>query len=359
MRTICLKYRRSKMYKSRIQTWGLDKKLKEHEARAIIYMIAYHRGQASHVRLRGRRVEIKAVEAHLRRKQIAIGDVLSTGAPHVSNLIICETPGRSERGVPRCLESPDAFKTAEVLCADVREYILSSFGTSRWLPQNLNEYCDFEGIVYTAQCLVQDFLDMLAACWYEPIFHPGIEIKEDLEITEGVREASAKFMDPIKSRSFENLPLMIQLMAAVLVWPLRPLASTLCKNICFILATHDFGDSHVNMYLHRIFIRIGHLASSDEILGYLLAVTRSSVDSYEHVLGQYHPQTVSVTVILSQIMCILYGPDGLSGPLEALLSSLESQQGPGTRQSILLRSEMRRLGELRDVSEGLQGPLFV
>ena len=329
------------MYKSRIRTWGLDKKIKENEARAIIHMLARHRGTANHIQLRGRRVDIKAVESHFKRKGILIADVLSTDAPHVSDLI-CETPNMSKRRVPQCLTSPDAFKITELLCADVREYVLSSFETGFWLAKGHYQYCDTEGIISTAQFVVQDFLEMVAVCWDEVMDQPSMATMEN------VRKVSAKFMKSIECRISESLPLIMQLIAAVLVWPPIPLGRILSKQLCFIVANHDFGESHVKKYFQRIFSRIGRLASSDEIPSYLLAATRSSVDSYERVLGQYHPQTLSVTVILSQMMCILYGPNGLSEPLEALLSSLESQQGPGTRQSLMLRSEMRRLGEVRD-----------
>ena len=318
------------MYKSRIRTWGLDKKLKENEARAIIHFLAQNRDKASYIQLRGRRVDFKAVESHFKRKGMAIGDVLSTDAPHVSNLIY-ETPDMGERGVPRCLSSPDVFKSTELLCADVREYVLSSFGTSRWLASTPDHYwkIDLVGKLFArARIHLSQF-----------VYQPGMATMEE------ARKASVRFLDGHISQTF---PVLIQIIAAILMEQPRPLARIMIKNLCFMDVTHDFRGSHINMYIRKVFTRIGQLAFSDEDPGYLLAVTRSSMDSYEYVLGQYHLQTLYITVTLSRIMSFLYGPDGLSEPLEALLSSLESQQGSGTWQSQLLRHEIRRLGNERD-----------
>lgn len=325
------------MYKSKIQTWGLDKKLKEHEARAIIHMLARHRGKASHVLLRDRRVEIKAVESHLKRKGIPIDDVLSTDAPHVSNIIICETPGMSEGGVPRCLASPDAFKTTELLCVDVREYIISSFGTGRWLPQSPDQFYRNERTRYISS-YAQALAEVITAPWDKGMDQPGTAM------VAASRAYSALKLALTECENHEPLPLLILLTVTItLWWPRRPLAWMLSKQLCFIVATHGYGDSHVNMYLSRIFTRIGQLGSKDEVFGNLLAVTRTSIDSHGHILGEYHPQTLHLIVILSWTMSYLYGPEGLSEPLEALLSALESQEGPGTQQSTLLRNERRRL----------------
>ena len=321
------------MYKSRIRIWGLDKKLKENEARAIIHILTQHRGEASYVQLRGRRVDFKAVESHFKRKGMAIGDVLGTDAPHVSNLI-CETPDMSERGVPRCLPSPEPFKTTELLCADIREYALSSFGPTGWLSYTPIHYWHIRPI--------DGAFARVFMTWMQVVNKP------DMAMMEEARKASVSFMESIDGEGPEAFSMLIQLIAVILVGPPRPLTRIIIKNLCFMDVTHDFRGSHINMYLRKVFTRIGQLASSDENPGYLLAVTRSSMDSYEHALGQYHHQSIFSTATLSRIMCILYGPDGLSEPLEALLSSLESQQGPGTRQSLLLRSEIRRLGGMRD-----------
>ena len=330
------------MYKSRIQAWGLDKKLKEQEARAIICMLAQYRGKASYTRLRGRRVEIKAAESHLARKGIAIGDVLSTGATRVPNLIICEMPETSERGVPRCPASPDPFKTTELLCVDVREYILSSFGTGLWLPQRPDQYCSIEGRLQNLRS-VEIYFEVIAIFRYHVMDQPGTAMKE-------IRTASTKIVEFIECQTAENLLLTIRLIAMMLFFR-RAKGRMLSKQLCSISATHDFGDSHVNMYMQRIFTRISQLAFSTETPDYLLAATRSAMDSHAHVLGQYHPQTLHIVVILSQMMCRLYGPDGLSEPLKALLSSLESQQGPGTRQSMMLWGELRRLKKREAESE--------
>src|SRR5450755_3701241 len=136
------------MYKFRIKKWGLDKKHKEHEARAIIHMHTSRLGKATRIRLRGQSVDINNVLSYFKRKRIAIEDVLSSEAATLQDLV-CETPVMSPRPMPQrtlsaelhCLESPDRFKTAELLCTEIREYILASFGTGRWVSHGLDKYC--------------------------------------------------------------------------------------------------------------------------------------------------------------------------------------------------------------------------
>ena len=356
-----LKYRRSKVFMSRIQQWGLNKKLKEPEARAIIHLLARHRGRASCIRLRGRRVEVQAIESLLKRKGITISDVLSTNAPHVSNLIY-KTPDMSPkpmskmldpgtaanngllqvdagRAVPRCLTIPDVFRLTELLCADVREYVLSSFGTGAWLPQSLDSDRSSEESLKSVMDSYRTHHNILFARRENK---PGVAVKE-------IREGLANLKKFTVWRNFDILPLTIQVIATVLMRRPRPTATMLSKQLCFIAASLDFGEGHPIVYLQKIFTRIGRIAYNDETPDYLLAIIRSSIDSHEHVLGQYHLQTLRNTAALSRTMCILYGTDGLFEPLEALRSSLESQQGPDTRESRFLRNELFMLGELHDL----------
>lgn len=79
------------MYKSRIRKWGIDKNLKEYEARAIIHMHARRQGRATQIQLRGRTINIESVQQYFRRKRINIKDILSSSPVTIPDLI-CHTP---------------------------------------------------------------------------------------------------------------------------------------------------------------------------------------------------------------------------------------------------------------------------
>jgi hypothetical protein len=110
------------MYKFRIKKWGLDKKHKEHEARAIIHMHTSRLGKATRIRLRGQSVDINNVLSYFKRKRIAIEDVLSSEAATLQDLV-CETPVMSPRPMPQrtlsaelhCLESPRSIQDSRAV----------------------------------------------------------------------------------------------------------------------------------------------------------------------------------------------------------------------------------------------------
>lgn len=69
---------------------GFTKKLKEHEARAIIHMHARQHGRATQIQLRGRTINIESVQQYFKCKRIDIKDVLDSSLVTIPDLI-CHT----------------------------------------------------------------------------------------------------------------------------------------------------------------------------------------------------------------------------------------------------------------------------
>lgn len=328
------------MYKFRIKKWGLDKKHKEHEARAIIHMHTSRLGKATRIRLRGQSVDINNVLSYFKRKRIAIEDVLSSEAATLQDLV-CETPVMSPRPMPQrtlsaelhCLESPDRFKTAELLCTEIREYILASFGTGRWVSHGLDKYCQSKKVSFAKGGPLDLFREVQNAC---SLF----DCKRPVQAVQTLSKGFASIKIIVADQSLGALPYLIRSVALLLVRQLKLEVLSLCKQLCSMAAIVGSRGDRVTHFFKNIFLRIALLARDDEANDFLLAALQSLIDSYVEVLDPCHLQTVQAASTLTRVMSILDGPGSLVGPLRALYGSMERQQGPGAWQSLLLLFEL-------------------
>ena len=328
------------MYKTRIDKWGLDKKHKEHEARAILHMHTRRQGKATRIRLRGQSVDINNVLSYFKRKRITVEDVLSSKAATLPDLV-CETPVMSPRPMQQRtlsvglqhLESPDRYKTAELLFTDIREYVLASFGTGCWVSHGPDKYCQSKRASFAEGNPLDLFREVRNACLLFDNKRPAQAIRL---LSKGF--ANIKII--VEDQSLGALPYLIRSIAVLLVRQLKPIVLMLCKQLCSMAAIVGSGEDRVTHFFKCIFSRITLLAHDEEANDYLLAALRSSIDSYEKVLGPHHLQTIQATSTLTRVMNILYGPESLVGPLRTLYGSLERQQGPGTWQSLLILFEL-------------------
>jgi hypothetical protein len=146
---------RIKMYKSRIKAWGLDKKMKSNEVRAVVRMRRKRlaAGKDSAFRIRGQVLDFDKVKYYLKRKGLTLDDVPSEPNSPVPG-IECYTPepqpqepscltmdnalaawnGRHMFRIPspRLISSPDSLRTPEQLFRDIRTYIAGIFASPRW-----------------------------------------------------------------------------------------------------------------------------------------------------------------------------------------------------------------------------------
>lgn len=143
------------MYKSKIKAWGLDKKIKGNEARAIVRMRRQRSaaGKASAFRIRGQDLDFNRVKSHLKRKGLTPDDIPSVSNSPVPSLE-CYTPKLQVQELscsatdnaltswngqfmfrtpsPRLISSPDPFRIPEQLFRDIHTYFSESFASARW-----------------------------------------------------------------------------------------------------------------------------------------------------------------------------------------------------------------------------------
>lgn len=353
------------MYKSRIHKWGLDKKLKEREARAIVHMHARRHGKATRMLLRGKSVDITAARSHLKRKRITTEDVLKTDVDPLPDLV-CETPPMSpgpssknyhlqkactnatlqmqrlmERRRPQHLDSPTLLKTAELLFADLRECVLSSFGSGSWVSYGPDEYCRPKNALVCERrtCDAFNTARVLSYAPINAIRSPEVmyAITRSLKRTWNVQEEESSMI----------LQYLVQAVAVLIMHRSKLTVLELLAQLHYFYASSSIEDMRTLSALGRICTRMSVLVHNDVALDYLPTALRALIDSYNEVLGQFHLQTVHVAVMLARVMRILYGSTGITKPLETLHSSLERQQISASRRSALLLIELADI-HLRD-----------
>ena len=340
------------MYKTRIHQWGLDKKLKEHEARAIIHMHARRRGKATRMRLRDVPVDIQRVYSHFQRKGITVDSVLDSDAVSLPDLV-CETPPMSPRPThqalipiqsaditipepqdrvtaagPRDLGSPRAFRMVEMLLVDIREYSLISIHIKYGDNPFGNTLCDlfnFETFQLTLKkasffmyCGAEDYSCEMVISNLKHLFEEMFCEAPFLMI-----KSIAMFLSRECKQRSQALVLCMQLFTATMNSQIRE------QPLIFILG--------------RLLSTIGLLLRNDDAPDYLLAAVHVFIDSLKTILGPFHQRTVCAAVILARVTRYLYGPTGVLRPLEALRSSLEMHNQSGTSQSIFINQEIRKI----------------
>ena len=109
------------MYRTRIRNWGLDKKSKEHEMKALAYIYRQESGcvGSSIVRIRNRRYGLKDVARYWARKGLSVDEVdIGNIVDRVQTVANQGTSGTSLRLV---VPPEDLVKVERLFCY-VREY---------------------------------------------------------------------------------------------------------------------------------------------------------------------------------------------------------------------------------------------
>ena len=154
------------MYKTHIKQWGLDKKNKEPEMRAVVrkHKQRADQGKPSTIHIRGQIRTMAEVLHYLERKGVSIDEIIArrTSSP-TPEAVKFFTPGPSPILTPQVLAVP------EVMFRSIRDYIKASFDSGTWHGADLliecrstkdeddanNEWGDFIDECYLAFSLSQ------------------------------------------------------------------------------------------------------------------------------------------------------------------------------------------------------------
>ena len=127
------------MYKTRIRQWGLDKKNKENEMRAIVRKNKHlgDQGKPASFRVRGRTVDYKHVIRYWERKRVQIADAIAQRTQS-------KTPEAVECfiSLPSPTVMPDQVTNLERILVTIRDYFQGSFETGTWLAKDPQRFCE-------------------------------------------------------------------------------------------------------------------------------------------------------------------------------------------------------------------------
>ena len=297
------------MYKTRINKWGLDKKNKEHEARAILKLHVQRRGKPTEMRLRGRPVNVDRLQCYFKRKGLLIDDVLeSTSAPQSNMDLVCKTPSPPSTPVmtrtlsarpvlddmlpemiipdgtpivftetiPRRFEDPDGLKTVEYLFADIREYMYR-FRHEGWWGEEGKPDPDIDTMLLVGRHLAFGHLLHLSrgACDLPKISSAGVG--------QIVRDTFIAINAVPNGRKMETIPGILEVISYLIERGQAQIAFALCKDISAVAASKDLL---TNAVFGRIFSRMALLIRKNEPIGLISAATmRVTADSMKIILG--------------------------------------------------------------------------
>ena len=126
------------MYKTRIKQWGLDKKHKENEMRAIMRKKKDlgNQGKLASFSVRGRPVDHKDVVSYFKRKKVQLEDVITEGTGS-------KTPEAVECfiTIPFPITTPEPMAIPERMLVSIRDYFRGSFENGTWVTTDPRVSC--------------------------------------------------------------------------------------------------------------------------------------------------------------------------------------------------------------------------
>ncbi|KAL8669640.1 MAG: hypothetical protein Q9168_005783 [Polycauliona sp. 1 TL-2023] len=352
----------ARMYKARIRKWGLDKKIKEHEARAMIHLFHGSFDKSAVIRLRGRPVDHRKVERYFHRKGIAIDQVLRTPAVVVSDVTMdvptslatvvrtssrkgndassrqdsdsttasfaedeLPTGGLASTGSPRYMSSPDDFMIAESVFAGVHEYVLQSFGLGFWVSHGSEEFCRNSKTIGMENPMRNRYdNEARTAC----ILFEKNQPEKANQILQQVL-GRAKIL--IHTQDLRALPYIIDVLASLIANRKYQCAMQVLEQLS---VASGLDSSQTTRIFKRIFWMMRPLVCQAGADGFLLAIVRSLVGVYENVLGASHLQTMQTISVWTRVFTCIYGPVGLDMHLNNLYRSMVTQFGAQSVRSL-------------------------
>lgn len=126
------------MYKTHIKQWGLDKKIKDFEMRAIVrkYKQRENQGKSSIIRIRNQVRDFRDFIRYCQRKGISIDDIVArqTSSP-TPEAVALSTP------VPSPIMTPQVLAIPECMIRCARDYFRSSFESGTWVSTEPRVQC--------------------------------------------------------------------------------------------------------------------------------------------------------------------------------------------------------------------------
>ena len=304
-----------KMYKSHIAKWGLDKKNKEPEMRAIVRKNKQRaeQGKRSNFLVRKRHLNFAEVVRYWQRKGVTIDEVIARSiASPTPEAVECFTPPVSSPMIP-----PEDLATPEYMLRTIRGYIAASFESGTWVKTDPRSACysikDELGwdhaIDFSNLCkLVDKLFDRKKFEEMEKTLYAASAMSRKMLLAEHPESLKAilGLIAEMQSRKEHEIALRIlrQLSAIgkellgeshplslFVVW-LAAMPWSQIRDIisrCFDVLIDDFESLVGHMHSSTLFFRL-----SLSELDFNLAMLRKLLNKCESALGSYDERTLNV-----------------------------------------------------------------
>ena len=268
------------MYKTRIDTWGLDKNKKESDMRAIVRKRdqRQRQGKPSAFRVRGKAIDFGDIIRYWERRGLSIEDVVAqrTMSATPDAVVECSTPVLSEPSTPR------EFAIPENVMRCVRNYYQGSFESGTWYSEDPKYLCrskkDHDD---TLTCLGSLYNQSILSC----------RLFARFEFQEGGRtliRATASIKKIIQGENPHTLSHLFLLVMRITHLERLEIARAILRQYAD-LGELIVGGGHP---LSRVGRWLASLESS-QIQDVLDVCIRSSSDQFEYLLGPMHWTTLS------------------------------------------------------------------
>lgn len=276
------------MYKTQIKRWGLDKKNKEFEMRAIVRKRKQRadQGKRSIIRVRGQIRDFTEVVRYWNRKGVSIDDLIArqTASPTPEAVEIF-TPVSSP------VLTPEVLATPERIFRCMRDYFIGSFESGTWVKTEPLYECysikDKEAAtgVYLEELDLQCYLACLL--FERNLFH---------EAGQTMIAATAKFKKILLAEHPESLAYLFRIVILVRGRGKGKLASIILRQLS-ALGKVLLGSEHP---LSRIYewTNSVHASGFDDVVFRCMEVM---ADQFEIFVGPMHQSTFSTRLTLMKM----------------------------------------------------------
>jgi hypothetical protein len=327
------------MYKNHVSKWGLDKKNKSEEMRAILRKKTERSqlGKKSSFTLRGRPVDMVDVERYIKRNHITERDVMPNGThrPITPVVLRCFTP----KAVPRSPRSPIVYEMPEQIFDSIKIYLTGSIQAGSWVSDREDSHC--RSAKYdpdAAQALISLYDCLSAAC---VLVGQG----EHKEAGLYMNKACSKIETIVRAEEPDMLRSLLDATLKVINSQCVGLMQRVLKQVS------DMSAIYLTPFhpLHIIFAHLSRLENHD-LVEVTLRAWHALSDRFEDSLGEFHLSTLSCKMDRLRASAKYSHSTNLGSIVESvrkLLDKCEEQYGTGcTRSHVLLK----RLGDILMIS---------
>ena len=327
------------MYKNHISKWGLDKKNKSEEMKAVLRKKTQRSqlNKKSCFTLRGRPVDMAYVERYLKRNHITVRDVMPTGThrPITPPDLRCFTP----ETVCRSPRSPAVYDTPQQIFNSIRIYLDGSIRAGIWVSDREDSLCRSSACDPEApQALISLYDCLSAAC---VLVGQG----EHQEAGLYMNKACSKIETIVRAQEPDMLRSLLDASLKVTDSKCVGLMQKVLNQVSEISAIY-LTPFHP---LHVIFKHLNQLENHD-LVEVTLRAWHALSDQFQDALGEFHLSALSCKVDRLRVSAKYSHSADLETVVDNirnLLTRCEIQYGTGcTRSHVLLK----RLGDILMIS---------